>query len=306
MNIASIDIGTNTVLMLLAKADSSTNEIFPIKNFYEMPRLGKNLLQGKPISEDKIQDLIGIMKNFRSEIDKTGCEKIIATATNAFRIASNSQEIINRVEKETGIKINVIPGEEEAKYSYFGAIGSKNEEKFLVIDIGGGSTEIVSGTKENIIYKKSFFTGAVSLTEKFFENDPPLQSEISNAKNFILEIFSDLQSEDFTGSEAIAVAGTPTSLSCIKQNIKFYSDDAVENSNLTQKDLKNLIEYFVENPSKKLYDNFPGVLKGREDIILAGTLILLDLMRILKIEELTVSTKGIRYGAIYNFLISDF
>ncbi len=110
MIIASIDIGTNTILLLIAETDNVTGNIIPLLNLYRLPRIGKGLKPGLPISPDKIKALLSILSEYKATAEKYKCDKIITTATNALRIASNADEIINLVKEKLDIDINVIPG----------------------------------------------------------------------------------------------------------------------------------------------------------------------------------------------------
>jgi exopolyphosphatase / guanosine-5'-triphosphate,3'-diphosphate pyrophosphatase len=305
MIVASIDIGTNTVLLLLAEVDKTTGGLKTIKNLYNMPRIGKGVIKGGNISEEKIALLLDILRDYKAEAEKYNAGKIILTATNAFRIAANGKEIVKKVKDELGLDVKIIPGDEEAKYSYLGASSAaKSGRKKLVIDIGGGSTEIIIGEEENIIFKKSFQIGVVTLTEKFVDQNPPSQQNINEMYDFILETFVELKDFSKDNVSAVAVAGTPTTLSCIKQNLKDYVDEKVEGSILSKDDLQNLADEIAARTHEQIKNNYGSVVAGREDVLLSGTLILKSLADILNLEEMIVSSKGLRYGAVINFLNS--
>jgi len=301
MIIASIDIGTNTVLMVIAKYnDNGTLET--IKNEFTIPRIGKGLTPGSPISNEKKELLLEILENFTVTARSYKADKIIATATNAFRIASNSKEITDLIRK-MGIDISIVSGEKESYYAYLGAISGLNDsEDTLVIDIGGGSTEIIYGKDKDIFYRKSFQTGVVSLTEKYFREDPPSPASLDAAINGILEIFSELKEKKFNPSKAVAIAGTPTTLACTQCGLKEFDEEAIEGSCLKREDIMNMVSEISGLASADILRKYNTVVKGREDVLLAGTLILYNLLDLLGLKEVNVSTKGIRYGAIINNL----
>ncbi|MCF8240244.1 MAG: hypothetical protein K9J16_02580 [Melioribacteraceae bacterium] len=303
MNIASIDIGSNTVLMLIAEVDLQTKHLSTIKNYYEMPRLAKGLKSSGRISDEKIYSLYKILNFYKSEIEKYKCGKVIATATNAFRIAKNANEIINKVKKKFDINIDVIEGQDEAVYSYLGASSlSKENQLNAVIDIGGGSTEIIIGQGKEIIFKKSFPDGAVSLTEQFIKNDPPVESEINQIENYIKDTFKELTRQVYDNLFAIAVAGTPTSLSCIQQKLTTFVESKVEGHVLSSDDLSDLSNLLKSKSSKQILNDHKEVVKGREDVITSGAILLKEIANLLKTNRVTVSGKGIRYGAVINFM----
>ena len=146
MIIASIDIGTNTVLLLVAEVDTVTKKINSLRNVQRIPRIGKGLSPGRRISKDSIALFYSTLSEYRDIINQFRCEKVLVSATNAFRIASNKEELVSQIKEKFGFDVHVITGEEEGKFAYLGAISDYHEENnTLVIDIGGGSTELISG-----------------------------------------------------------------------------------------------------------------------------------------------------------------
>ena len=304
MKIASIDIGTNTVILLIAEIKN--NHIISLKNEYRVPRIGKGLEHSRNISEEKITLLIQILSEYNDIIKSYNCDVVLAIGTNAFRISSNASAIIKTVKDKLGIEINIVTSLKEAEYSFLGAVSDyyyKNKDN-LVIDIGGGSTELISGRMNYIKYINSFQTGVVSGTEQFFRHDPPLLFEISNYDNFLSSTFVNIDISK--NVRAIAIAGTPTTLACIQKGLKVYNEDEVEGSILTQGDVFRLKEELYNLSSTQIKKKYSQVVSGREDVLLAGTIILHKLMKLLNLKELLVSTKGIRYGAIVEFLRKNY
>jgi exopolyphosphatase / guanosine-5'-triphosphate,3'-diphosphate pyrophosphatase len=298
MIISSIDIGTNTVLLLLAKADTKNNKIIPLLNEYRIPRIGKNLGNTGIISAESIDKLIQILLEYKKISSDYNSQIIIASATAAFRNASNSSEILNEVLQTTGININIISGEQEAKFAYLGVSDGiyDNKEK-VIIDIGGGSTEIIAGMNEKLLFSKSFNTGVVSSGEKFKESD----NFINALQDFYGIIFKEIRDLNISPGKAFAIAGTPTTISAIKLNLTQFDAAIVEGSILSRSDIMNFIESYSENPGDYL-NKFSNILSGREDLIIPGSLILLEILNNLSLNEITVSTKGIRHGAVINYL----
>jgi len=299
MNIASIDIGSNTIILLIAKIVN--NNIIPIFNEYRAPRISEGLNISRNISEIKIFELLKILKDFQKIIDNYGCERTIAFATNAFRIAKNSNQIINEIKTKIGLEIITITGEKEAGLSYFGAISDFPFQNNLVIDIGGGSTEIIFGNKSNFSYLKSFPIGVVNLTERFVTSLPATDSEIADVEIQIDNHFDSLP-ELSDQYHIIAVAGTPTTLSCIKQGLKTYDEALVNCSTLSFDDLLRIKEKLKKLDRNQIIKNYGSVVIGREDVLLTGLLILQKLLERYKIRTINVSGKGIRYGAIIDYL----
>lgn len=303
MTIASIDIGTNTVLLLIGKADPQAKTISPILNLYRMPRLGKELQPGGDIKSERAEELFEVLTEYRNIITKHRADQVLVTATNAFRIAKNSMNIISKIKDAYGWNVNVISGDTEAEYAYLGAISGRlvSHQRNLVIDIGGGSTEIISGLGTNINYKKSFNTGSVRSTEAYLTNNPPTSDQKKKLDSFLTFTFRELISVP-TPTQSIAISGTPTTIACMIKGIKEYDDDIIEGSLLRNEELVKLINEMSTMTSSEIKNRFGPVMKGREDIILAGAIILLKIMGLTKLSKVIVSSRGIRYGAVVSFL----
>jgi exopolyphosphatase / guanosine-5'-triphosphate,3'-diphosphate pyrophosphatase len=307
MNIASIDIGTNTVLLLIAEVNPNEIALNPLLNVHRMPRLGKGVKPGSPILVEKIDELKNILKEYVQICKNYTVERIIITATNVFRISSNAAEICHELEREMDLKINIVSGDEEAELSFLGATSAiSNKNEFLVIDIGGGSTEIISGSRSKHVFSKSFQVGAVSSTEQFFRNDPPEQSQMIELEQHLITCFDELILTNTDNSTPIAIAGTPTTLACIKHKLQDFDDKVIELSNLTQSEMLSIVSDLSKMTSKQIDDKWPKIMRGRSDIILAGSIILLIIMKLLKLDNVYTSSRGIRYGAIIKYMMDNF
>lgn len=307
MIIASIDIGTNTVLLLIAKVDEPEAQMLtPLKNEYRMPRIGFGVKKSGYIKNDRIDLLLEVLEDYSQIIKSYNCDKVIVTGTNALRISSNADEIIKSIKQKYGYTLNVITGEEEAEYAYLGAIsGTKNQKNSLVIDIGGSSTEFILGKNQEIISKKSLQLGSVSLTEQFVRHSPPLNSELENLKSEIRKLVSSIHiARDL--KSAIAIAGTATTLSCMINEIREFDESKVDNTSIEFNELNKLIGRLKSYSNADILEKFGTVMKGREDIILAGAYVLQITMDKINLKNVDVSTRGIRYGAIIKYLQSYF
>jgi exopolyphosphatase/guanosine-5'-triphosphate,3'-diphosphate pyrophosphatase len=303
MTIASIDIGTNTILLLIAEIDSISKRLRTVRDELRIPRIGRGLLINTPIKQEKAELLMKTLSEYKEIINQYGCEKIILTATNAFRIASNAGELVKWVKSGLDLDINIVTGKDEARLSYLGAVSSfPDEDKYLVIDIGGGSTEIISGNNAKIQFINSYNVGAVNLTERFLKKLPPDEIEIRQFTGFVKETFSSIEQDMIIPSKTIAIAGTPTTLACIKQKLKDYDESLIEGSILTKAEIGEFTTMLSRITPDEIKTNFGSVVSGREDVLFAGTGILYTLLDIMNIHEVIVSTKGIRYGAIINYL----
>ena len=297
MKIASIDIGSNTVLLLIAKLNGS--QIIPIVNEYRIPRISAGLADSGIISDESIDKLYSILTEYKSIINEQNCDKVVLNGTQALRIAKNSETILNDIKHKFGFKLNIVSGETEALYSFKGALSSyANEKNYVMIDIGGASTEIVFGNRDEIYFKKSFPIGVVTSKEKYLKMNPPTVDETNNFETKLGNIFGELSQIEFNNSSIIAVAGTPTTLSALNLRLTKYSESKIEKSILSKSDLENYISKFKKMTYEDINKQFSPIISGREDVILSGTMILLFLIKMLKKNKLFVSGRGLRYGAI--------
>lgn len=295
MIISSVDIGTNTVLLLIADADLKNKKIIPLLNKYRIPRIGKNVDSTGIISADSVEKLKDTLLEYKAISETYSSTKIIATATAALRRAWNKEHILNYIHKQTGISIRVIDGEEEAYLAYLGVTEGSDDVKLkMVIDIGGGSTELVAGIADNLSFKKSFNIGVVSASE----------SNKSGSDHYYTDFFNGLSSLNITPDETYAIAGTPTTLAAIKAGSKQYDENTIEGMILSLNDINSIIGSYIKSP-KEFQEEYYEILKGREDLIIPGSYILKTIISYLNIENIIVSTRGIRHGVVIEYLKSQ-
>ncbi|MBK9099832.1 MAG: hypothetical protein IPM14_17355 [bacterium] len=291
MIVASIDIGTNTVLLLIAKVDYESKNIIPILNEYQIPRIGRGIKQNGQINTDSISKLFAVLREFKTIISEYNCDTILVSGTNAFRMATNSTEIIESIRNEFNLEIKVISGEQEAEYAYLGALSALKEKTYVsVIDIGGSSTEIITGEGSKILTKVSLQIGSVTVTEQYLKTFPPNNSDIENMKQEIRNQFRFFD-KNLIARRVIAIAGTATTLACMKLGLKEFDENVVDNFTLKGDALSQLISDIDKLSSIDILENYGAIMKGREDIILAGAIILEQFMKFCEVNSVIVSTR---------------
>lgn len=319
---AAIDIGTNSMRILIAdvedgKIKERTKEINPT-------RIGASVDKEGMISEVGIERNIEAFHTFVKKAKEYGAEKIWAVATSAVRDAQNGGDFIQRAFEKTGIYIQVISGEKEAELGYIGvAIGMEysavdivkkevekkvqsDESKQLVIDIGGGSTELILGDGPNLLKTISLNMGAVRMTERYITTYPISHIEIENIKRTVVEISKDSISEilrDRTSqvkenrveqikeenrARLIGIGGTITTLASLHQELEPYDSDKVHNYKLTKADIAFLVQK-LQGLTVEEIKAIKGIHPKRADIIGAGAIILHTIMENLGAESITVS-----------------
>jgi exopolyphosphatase/guanosine-5'-triphosphate,3'-diphosphate pyrophosphatase len=310
MIISVIDIGTNTMLMLVGEYNKTTSQILTIYDAQKIPRLGKGVDADRNISNEAISKAIEILNEYKKTSNRFGSKKIIASATSFLRDANNKEKFIDEIEKETGITIEILSGDDEARWAFWGGAyeqiqTSNYKSQICTIDIGGGSTEIVTGKdipaklERNILLShpiegKSVDIGSVRIKERFLNDDIITKSSIKDAEEFIRNELSGI-SIDSQNTKLIGIAGTITTLAAIKKGLKKFDKTVVDNTSLTTKDVENLLKDFLSKSSEQI-SSLGEYMEGRADIIMPGTLILKTFMEKFGLKNVKVSTKGLRYG----------
>jgi len=298
--IASIDIGSNTVRLLIL--ESKNNQEFKLLvSKRDITRLGEGMdTQGK-LAEHRMQATLKVLSEFRKICLENGDPPLFAVATSAVREASNGQEFVRQAKKETGINIKIISWEEEARLTLEGVFWKIPHEnrKAITLDIGGGSTEFILSEGKNIKGSCSTSLGVVRLTEKFITQHPVDEKEFQNLQNHLQ---SELQTvkhklSAFPPELLIGTAGTVTTLAAIKGNIHPYDPEKVHGSTFSFQEAESILD---DLKSKSLDERLTlkPLERGREDLIIAGTAIVLETMRAFDCENLTVSEYSLREGLI--------
>ncbi|KAF0153421.1 MAG: Ppx/GppA phosphatase [Ignavibacteria bacterium] len=304
MNVASIDLGSNSVILLIVKYDKDIQSIISFRDYYTTPRISENVSQTGIISSEAIFRLTKVLSDFYKIINENECESVLVNATNTFRIAENSSAVKKNLEDKFNWNISIITGEEEARLSYLGTVIPLYKNcTSLLIDIGGGSTEFIVGAGLKIHFSKSIQLGVVTLHEQFPMSLTSEESSIQKAEKFIISKLHELDFKIGNNLTALAVAGTPTTLSAIAHNVKSYSNELVDNTILELEKITAIRDRLLQLSYAEMRNEFGDVVAGREELIAGGSLILETIMKYFQIKKIIVSTKGLRYGAVYDYLI---
>jgi exopolyphosphatase/guanosine-5'-triphosphate,3'-diphosphate pyrophosphatase len=294
MIISVIDIGTNTVLLLVARV-SAAGAITPLLYEQRVPRLGKGVDEHRTLQADSMARVIGVLKEYRDLSAPIRPERTVVCGTSAVRDAANKEEFVGLVARETGYRLEVLSGDQEALWTYRGGVSGVPEiESATVIDIGGGSTEVIVGDRLRIMQKISLDLGSVRLTERFFRHDPPLPNELDAAVQATTTGLGQAEFS-FAGSTLVGVAGTATTLAILDQGLSTFNVRAVTNYRLTMEAVNRLYTKLREMDTNTIRA-LSGAMEGRADVIVAGALILLEAMKHFGFGEAVVSERGLRYG----------
>lgn len=298
MRIAAMDLGTNSFLCLIADFEGGELKTV-VHDRVEIVRLGQGVAQSGQFHKEALQRADACLKSFSEDIKKLAAERVFAVATSAARDVSNAEEFASILEKYE-IPLEIISGQREAELTFIGATDHLSDKKNVaVIDVGGGSTEIILQSNFGGFFSQSLQLGGVRSTEKWITKHPISAQEREKMKEDIREKIGDfyvdvIQSRSIEVSELIGVAGTPTTLAAMTLGEEF-SVERVQNFRL----YRGVLEEWVDKLSQMNIEErcqLVGLERGRADIIVAGALILLECLNSFGLDSLTVSTKGVRYG----------
>lgn len=298
LRVAIIDVGTNSVLLLAADI-TIPGAVSILREEARITRLGEGMGRSRTINPAAIQRTIDTLVEYKELCGEYSVKTINVIGTEVFRHARNANDVIKRIKEDSDLDVEVLSGEEEAEYSFLSAIPdvSGNEEKFVVLDIGGGSTEIIAGNKKIRTFSESLKIGAVSLYERFIHHDPPNNSEIESARREVRNLLRDINRRDIfrANMTVVGIGGTVTTLAAVHLKLNKFDPEKIDGLELSKEDISNLFENLCRMSCDKRLE-LKGMEKGREDIIVTGTALLIEILEYFELELLRISTKGVRHG----------
>jgi exopolyphosphatase/guanosine-5'-triphosphate,3'-diphosphate pyrophosphatase len=302
---AFIDIGTNTILCLMAELRDG-GRFRVLDDLAEITRLGQGVDRTGVISAEGEHRSTDVLLGYLTKCQALGVKEILAVGTSALRDARNSSEVRERWCRQLGLDVRVISGNEEAGYSFLAAQKglSLHGQELLVIDVGGGSTELIRDNQAGILQAASIDVGSVRLTERFLRSDPVSMEEFATMAEFIdgeLDKLSRQWPEVATASTWVGIAGTFTTLAAVEMKLARYSHSKVHGSRLTHHEVQRQVELFR---SKTIAERktIAGLEPKRADVILAGACLIDRMMLFFGARQLLVSDQGVRYGLLYERL----
>ncbi len=302
MRVAAIDIGTNSVLLTVAEL-SPSGKLKPVYETQKITRLGRETAQTRRLSPVSMKKTLKAVRDFQNQAVKLGVGPIWAVGTSALREAKNSGEFIRRLQARTGLKLEIISGRKEAELGLKGALIDLklSRPKIILLDIGGGSTEVTLARRQRIIKSTSLNLGAVRLTEQFFPSNIITPTRLQNLLNYLSEGWTRPKGWNLMNSQLVGIGGTITTLAALDLSLKRYDSKKVHGYVLSADKVKDFLlklSNLTLLRRKKLLRLDPA----RADIIVAGVAILLSFMETFHFSQIRVSDKGLRWGLIYSKL----
>ena len=300
--VAAIDCGTNSIRLLVA--DITGDNFKEVLRTMEIVRLGQGVDQNKAFNPDAINRTLNAVRLFKDQIASTGVEKIRFCATSATRDATNRNLFIDGVRDILGIEVEVIPGEEEAELSFIGATKElrQSDSPFLVVDIGGGSTEFVFGGQK-VDFAKSVNIGCVRMSERHLNTQPPSMAQIAQA---IVDIDIAIAQAAAvvpitTAKTLVAVAGTATTVAAAALELNDYDRQMIHLSRVSASNVHKVAASF-QSMNKDQIASLGFMHPGRVDVITAGSLVLSRIMAATGASEFVASESDILDGMAWSLI----
>jgi exopolyphosphatase/guanosine-5'-triphosphate,3'-diphosphate pyrophosphatase len=302
VKLATLDVGTNTVLMLIAERDAN-GAVHTIADLARITRLGRGVDSSGRLDPESAAQTLAAISEFAQRARSLGVEKIIGVATAAMRDAKDGADFIAQVKARAGVDLEIITGEAEAELSWLAVskgLALDPAAKVLIVDIGGGSTELIRAEPGRKLELVSLQLGSVRLTERFVHHDPPTAREAADLRLAVDEALQNL-GWDFTPDVMIGIAGTVTTVCAVALEMTTYDPKIVHGHRLSQEDVMAAITKFGALPLAER-KHLPGLEAGRADVIFAGAAILERIMGHFRLTEVVVSDQGVRWGLLWRTL----
>ncbi len=297
VRVAVVDMGTNSTRLLVA--DVVDGHVRELERRSTVTRLGRGVDTSGQLSAEAIEDVCAVVATYIGIYEELGAERVSAIATSAVRDADNSAVFLAELRERFALDAGILDGDEEARLTYLGACAERPPAaKTLVVDIGGGSTELVVGDGPEVGFHASLQAGTVRHTERYITHDPPDAGELEKLAADVQALIDEaLEGAAIArANTGIAVAGTPTSLAAIEQRLDPYDPSLVHGYTLSLSSIQRMCSQLASMPLTERL-RVPGLHAGRAPTIVAGVVILIQVMRAFGLSELEVSEHDILYGA---------
>jgi len=298
--VAVVDIGSNSIRLLIAdKTDDG--EITELDRQANVTRLGQGVDKSNKLADEAIERTYKVLADYAKRIDDHECDERIAVLTSAVRDSDNGQEFAQTIEQRYGLTPYVLKGDEEARLTYLGATSERDPADTtptLVVDIGGGSTELIVGAGPELRFRVSTQAGVVRQTERHLPDDPPTQTQMDALAEDVRKILADIVPAEIRTAvkRGIAVAGTATSLAAIAQHLDPYDPEKVHGYELSTDECDRILGELSAMPLEQRR-RVPGLHPDRAPTIIAGVMIFKEVVRIFGLTKIEVSEHDILRGA---------
>ena len=308
MRVATIDIGTNTVLLLVAETRGVNGELVAVDEQATITRLGQGVDRTRTLAPEAIARTNACLDAYAERLRDANVDRVAVVGTSAMRDAQGGAEVAAHVKRALGVEARVIKGEEEARLTFVGALGGLTElpDAVVVFDIGGGSTEVVHGdAQKRVHHASSLDIGSVRLTERHVKSDPPTAAErdaiVADVRR-AWDAHPELRA--LRSPEPIGIAGTVTTLAAVAAELAVYDGARVHGMRMSLAAVKSVVDRLA-SVTLEQRRALTGMEPKRADVIVAGGLVTLTLLEALGANGMRVSDRGVRWGLAADLLATN-
>jgi exopolyphosphatase/guanosine-5'-triphosphate,3'-diphosphate pyrophosphatase len=295
MRVAAIDLGTNSTRMLVA--DVNDGRVDEVARRLKITRLGEGVDERRRLLPLPVARVRNVLSDYRRELEQLGAERTLAFATSAVRDADNGEAFLGELEWSYGFETRLLSGHEEASLTFRGVSTDRPVDgETLVVDIGGGSTELVSGGSDALHFHDSLDLGCVRLTERFLRSDPPTAAELDDCAAAVRSLLGERVPDELRPATAIGVAGTITSIAALDLGLDEYDPDRVHGHALSRDAVEGQLERLAALPVAERRE-VPALDPDRAPVIVAGVVILREILGHFGLSGLEASERDILHGA---------
>jgi exopolyphosphatase/guanosine-5'-triphosphate,3'-diphosphate pyrophosphatase len=290
LRVAAVDLGTNSTRLLVA--DVAGGRVDEVVRRLTITRLGEGVDADGRLRSSAIGRVTACLAAYAREADDLGAERRLAIATSAIRDAANGADFLREVDSRHGFATRLLSGEEEADLMFRGVSSDRSvDDGVLLVDIGGGSTELVLGGPGGVAAAESLQIGCVRLTERFLHGDPPSRDELAACARYARSVLPALRP-----SSAIGVAGTVTTLAALDLGLAAYDPARIHRHRISRTAVREQLDRLA-GMTLADRERIPGVEPGRAAVIVAGAVILAEVLAAFALEEIEASERDILHGA---------
>ena len=290
-----IDLGTNSTRLLVADVENGTVE--ELERRLEITRLGEGVDERRQLLPQAIARVRNVLVDYRRTLEGLNAERILAFGTSAVRDAENGEAFLGEIEWSYGFRTQLLSGDDEALLTFRGvSSGRAVPDGTLVVDVGGGSTELILGGSDGVAFHESLDLGCVRLTERFLKTDPPTPRELTDCAGYVQSILNEHVPPGLHATRAVGVAGTVTTLATLDLGLEAEDRELVHGHVLKTSWIAEELTRLAGTPVARLRER-PGLHPERAPVIVAGAVVVLEALRYFGFDELQVSEHDIMHGA---------
>jgi exopolyphosphatase/guanosine-5'-triphosphate,3'-diphosphate pyrophosphatase len=288
--VAAVDLGTNSTRLLVADVDGDTLD--EVSRRLTITRLGEGVDERRRLLPIAIARVRNCLAEYRRELESLGAQRTLCIATSSVRDAENGEAFLGEIEWSYGFTTRLLSGTEEAGMMIRGVTSGRSAlDNALVVDIGGGSTELVLAQDSEVMFSTSLDVGCVRITERFLPSDPPSRQELAAAGTYVRSLLPALEAES-----AIGVAGTVTTLATLDLGDAEYDPARTHGHRLPLSSVEAQLERLASMTTEERLA-VPGLEPGRAPVIVAGIVVLREVMNAYQLDEVEVSERDVLHGA---------